>query len=373
MKRFTKFEKHKVGSYNTGSLLLNRAIGDCDGYPEGSIVEIYGWPGAGKTLLTYLAISEAQKQHPKKPCLLIDAENTFQFQQDWAESFGVDVTNLYVEKCSSAEEAFDILEEAILGEVERDKKGAIKKINPNDFACIVVDSVAQLVPLAEIEAKMDDSIRTGAQAGAMGRGLRKLQSALSLAKSKTTVFFVNQVRMAPTAYGNPETRPGGNALPFYATLIIRVTKDNKSIKRDEKTGKIISHDISVKIEKNKAGQIPEKALRFTLNYDGTGVDNDVELFDVGLLNGLIKQAGSYYYFVDKQGNEDEKIGRFYARKVKYIFEQFPEKKQLLLKLIQNNEIYTEELSGKDLEATYKESIEEDKKKQSSKKKVTKKK
>ena len=354
-----------VPSITTGSYKLNAAIGDPMGWPEGSVIEVYGWQGAGKTLLTYLAIAEAQKQYPDRPCAIIDAEKQFVYQAKWAKSFGVKVEDLYVSPCVTAEEAFDKCVSAIIGEAEYDDtekgKGKITEIiKPGNFSIIVVDSVSQLTPMAEFNAGMDENTRSAAQAAAIGKGLRKLVSAMQLVNSKTIVFFINQIRMSPgVLFGSPESRSGGNSLKFYSTLICRVTKDAKSVVRDD-AGRIISHDVQVKIEKNKAGQLGEDPIRFTLKYDGTGVDNEAELFEIALKNGIIVGKG-WYYFPDKDGEPDPKYGGKFRKEdngkdLTFIktLEQFPEKREQIIKLCKNGNIYDKEMSLEDYKETFKE-------------------
>jgi len=367
-----KFGKPQVvPSVSTGSLILNEAIGEPNGWPEGAVIEVYGWQGAGKTLLTYLAIAEAQKQFPDKPCALIDAEKQFKYQAKWAQSIGVNVEELFVSPCATAEEAFDKLEAAILGEAEYDDKGMpVKVITPGDFSVIVVDSVSQLTPKSEVQAEMDGSTRQAAQAAAIGKGLRKLVSAMTLADSKTIVFFINQVRMAPgVMMGNPESRSGGNSLRFYATLICKINKISKSEQRDSKN-KIVSHRVKVKLEKNKAGQLPAEAIEFTLNYDGSGVDNDLELFSIGKNNGCIDGKGWYTFIDPDTGIEDEEVGKFQESKFKSVLERHPHIKEKLIKVLksENSNKYVPEPTEEELKAEYEEVKEEIKAEEATRKK-----
>ena len=370
-----------VPAITTGSYKLNAAIGDPNGWPEGSVIEVYGWEGAGKTLLTYLALAEAQKKYPDRPCAIIDAEKQFAFQAKWAKKFGVKVEDLYVSPCVTAEEAFDKCVSAIIGEAEYDDtkegKGRIEKIiNPGNFSIIVVDSVSQLTSSTEFNASMDDSIRTGSQAAAIGKGLRKLLSAMQLVNSRTIIFFINQIRMAPgVMFGNPEQRPGGNALKFYATIIARVTKIPKSVVRNEK-GKIVSHDIQVKFEKNKAGELVEKPVQFKLLYNGTGVDNESELFDIAMSNGMLDTSGSgWFWFVDKNGIKQEEYGKF--RKEDNgkdecfldVINEHQNKKDEILKYCLDGNIFDEEISEEEYSLAYKTAKEEEKTKKDKKNEV----
>ena len=188
-------------SISTGSLKLDAAIGECKGYPDGAFVEAFGWEGSGKTLMYYLAVVNAQKQYPDRPCVLIDAENQFKFQAKWAASVGVDISKLIVIPCSTAEEGFDIIHALILGEYEADKKTGeiIKVINPGDYAIIGIDSVTQLVSIVDASKGMEESRQRGTQASAIGLGLKKVASAMARSdvNSKTVLFFINQLRKNP--------------------------------------------------------------------------------------------------------------------------------------------------------------------------------
>lgn len=285
-------------SISTGSILLNEAIGECKGYPEGCIVEAFGPQHSGKTLMGYLAIAQSQKTHPGRDNLLIDAENQFRFQASWAQQVGVDVAKLFLSPATSAEEAFEKIEMAILGDVELDKNGFVSKvIKPGNFGIIMIDSVTQLVPLEMVHKAMDENKRMGLLASVMSVGLKKVVSAMSLTHSKTILFFINQTRANPGARPgtNPEVRTGGNALPFYDTIAFRVSKVRKSEERDEK-GKIFAHQCKVRFEKNKAGQLPADPIIFRLRYDGTGIDNDFEMWSVAEMNGMLVKFKRKYNF-----------------------------------------------------------------------------
>lgn len=361
---------YEIQAISTGSLLLDYALGKQLGYPEGSIIEVFGWQGAGKTVLGYLAIAAAQKKYPNKPCGIIDAERQFSFQQEWAASLGVNVPELYVSPCITAEEAFDKLCMAIIGTAEYDSDGQITKIvEPGNFSVIMVDSVSQLVPADEIEKEIDASQRQAAQAAAIGKGLRRLVSAMTRVNSKTIIIFINQIRMAPgTLFKNPEYRTGGNSLKFYEAISLHVTKVSKSDKYDT-SGKAISHRVQIKPEKLKTTSRSQKAIEFTLRYDGTGIDTDLELFDVGINNGLIASAGAWYFFTDKNGKEDKNFGRFQQAKIKSIFEKYPDKKTEFMEFLKMGKIYANPLTEEELEEIYEEAelkIEEEEKKKKKK-------
>jgi recombination protein RecA len=338
---------------STGSILLNNALGECKGYPFGSVIEVFGWEGAGKTLMLYLAIAEAQRKYPDRPCVLIDAERQFQFQAKWATKVGVDVSKLIVIPVSTAEEAFDIIHALVLGEHEVDKKSGevIKVINPGKYAIIGVDSVTQLVSLTDATKDMGESRQRGSQATAIGLGLKKVTSAMARydVDSHTILYFINQLRKNPNKmFGNPEYRTGGNALPFYNTIAFKVAKVYQSEERDE-NGEIISHGVKITFEKNKAGSMPEEAVCFTLMHDGSGVNNETELFDVALMNGLLKEIEEEkngkirlrYNIFDPSTDERmfSDIKDFAKRGFNTLLENRPEIKEQIMKLIEDRKIF----------------------------------
>lgn len=332
-------------SVSTGSLLMDEAIGDCKGYPEGSVIEIYGPQHSGKTLMGYLAIAQSQKQNPDRDHLIIDAENQFRYQSRWAEQLGVDVPNLYVKPVISGEEAFDIIEMAILGDVQLNADGQVTKIiKPGNFGIIMVDSVTQLVPLEMIHKGMNESQRMAAVAALMSRGLKKVLSAMVLANSKTIIIFINQTRMNPQAkYGaNPETRTGGTALPFYDTISFRVAKIRKTEERDS-AGKIFAHQAKIKFDKNKAGGLPADPIVIRIKYDGTGIDQDAELFSVAEMNGLVKEfKRAKYNFTSPDSTEvlDDSIDFFKKDNFKTVLEENPKMKEMIWRYIREGKFYT---------------------------------
>lgn len=339
-------------SLSTGSLLLNQAIGDCLGYPEGSVIEIFGPQHSGKTLMGFLAIAEAQKQWEDRQCIIIDAEKQFRFQSRWAQKLGVQKKNLLVCPTNSAEQAFDLMEMAILGDVELDKDKHVKKVvEPGNIGLILVDSVANLVPLEEIHKSMDQSTRLAALAAAMGRGLRQITSAMVTAESKAIIIFINQTRTDPNImFGSKETRTGGKALAFYNTIAFRAAKVNKSEERDDR-GLVTSHQMKIKFDKNKAGDMPSEAIVIKVNHDGTGVDQNFELFSVALNNGIIDEVKKgRYLFVDKDGNSlDESIKSFYKSDFDSVLEKHPNMRQKIMDLIQKGYICTEDVEEEEVD------------------------
>lgn len=340
---------------STGSILLDHAIGVYGGYPVGSFIEVFGWEGAGKTLLLYLAFAEAQKKWPDRPCVLIDAERQFQFQGKWAEKVGVDISKLIVLPVSTAEEAFDIAHALILGDHEIDAKtgNVVRVSQPGNYAIIGFDSVTQLVSKVDASKGMEETRQRGTQASAIGLGLKKVSSAMARSDvdSKTIMFFINQLRKNPNAkfMANPEYRTGGNALPFYDTIALKVAKVWKSEVRDE-NGNILSHGVKVTFEKNKAGSTPQDAICFTLMHDGTGVNNEQELFDVALMNGILQKYEIpkddkiviRYNFVNPENGKkmDDSIKDFSKKKFDLILDERPELKEKIEALIRDGKFFT---------------------------------
>jgi len=367
---------------STGSILLDNAIGNVKGYPLGSIIEVFGWEGAGKTLMLYLAIAEAQRRFPDKPCVLIDAERQFQFQAEWARAVGVDTSKLIVLQCSTAEEAFDMMHALILGEHEADKKtGEVTRvINPGKYAIIGIDSVTQLVSIVDATKNMGDSRVRGSQASAIGLGLKKVTSAMARSDvdSQTILFFINQLRKNPNKhFGNPEYRTGGNALPFYDTVALKVAKVWKSEERDE-NGNILSHGVKVTFEKNKAGSMPEDAICFTLMHDGTGVNNEQELFDVALMNGVVKELAEdekgkvrYNIFLASGEKAFPDIKDFSKRKFNTILEEHPEIREKINSFISDKKIFKkkDDVREEIPDSAYNEDADEEEADEKSEKKI----
>lgn len=331
---------------STGSLLMDEAIGDCKGYPEGSVIEVYGPQHSGKTLMGYLAIASSQRKNPKRPNIIIDAENQFRFQSRWAQKLGVDVSKLFIKPVITGEEAFDILEMIILGDVELNADGEVKRVvTPGDYGIIMVDSVTQLVPLELIHKGMDESQRMGLVAAMMSKGLKKILSAMILAQSKTIIFFINQTRMDPNAakfHRNPESRTGGTALPFYDTISFRVSKISKSEERDDR-GKIFAHQAKIKFDKNKVGGLPADPIVIRIRYDGVGIDQNAELFSVAEMNGLIKPIKKGRFNFIKPGTEDElvdeSIDSFKQEDFQEVLNEHPNFKQMIIQFIQQGKFY----------------------------------
>jgi recombination protein RecA len=266
--------KTQIEVIPSGSLSLDIALG-VGGYPRGRIIEIYGAESSGKTTLALMAIAEAQKRGGS--ALFVDAEHAF--SESYARSLGIDTRkNFIISQPDYGEQALDIVARFI-------RSGAI------DIA--VVDSVAALVPKAELEGDIEDQ-QMGLQARMMSKGLRMLASDIS--KSKAVVIFINQVReKIGVMFGNPETTPGGRALKFYASVRIEVRKGD-TIK--DKDNEVIGHIIKAKVVKNKVAP-PYKEAQFELIY-GKGVNRLGEILDLGIKFGIIGKSGSWFSYNDIQ-------------------------------------------------------------------------
>jgi len=262
----------------TGSIALDMAIG-VGGVPRGRVVEIYGPEGSGKTTVGLHLIAEAQKLGGI--AAFIDAEHAL--DPHYSSRLGVDIDNLLISQPDTGEQALEITEALV-------RSGAVD--------IVVIDSVAALVPKAEIEGEMGDS-HVGLQARLMSQALRKLTGAIS--KSNTSVVFINQIReKVGVLFGNPEITPGGRALKFYATLRLEVRRV-ESIKQGNE---IIGMRVKVKVVKNKVAP-PFRQAEFDLIY-GLGISREGSLIDVATDLGVLEKTGAWYSFGDQrlgQGRE----------------------------------------------------------------------
>src|SRR5439155_848612 len=265
----------EIGVIPTGSVGLDLALG-VGGLPRGRVIEIYGPESSGKTTLTLQAIAQAQRMGGV--CAFIDAEHALDVA--YARKLGVKTEDLLVSQPDYGEQALEIADKLVA-------TGAID--------LIVVDSVAALVPKAEIEGEMGDA-HMGLQARRMSRALRKLTAATN--RNNTCVIFINQLRMKiGVVYGNPETTTGGNALKFYASVRLDIRR-KKAIKRGDET---IGSECKVKVVKNKLAP-PFREADFEILY-GSGVNKLGELVDTAEKLGIVEKSGTWYSY------EGAKIGQ----------------------------------------------------------------
>ena len=274
-------EKIEIDTISTGSLGLDIALG-VGGLPRGRVVEIYGPESSGKTTLALHAIAEAQKEGGT--AAFVDAEHAL--DPGYAKKLGVNIDELIVSQPDTGEQALEIVDTLV---------------RSNAIDVLVVDSVAALVPRAEIEGEMGDT-HVGLQARLMSQALRKLTGSIS--RSRCTVIFINQVRMKiGVMYGNPETTPGGNALKFYASVRLDIRRTGQVKDRDE----IVGNATRVKVVKNKVAP-PFKQVEFDIMY-GEGVSKVGEILDLGAKAGLVEKSGSWFSYDSiriGQGRENAK-------------------------------------------------------------------
>ncbi|WP_373477083.1 recombinase RecA [Candidatus Endomicrobiellum devescovinae] len=277
-----KHLKEKVDFIPTGALPLDIAIG-IGGIPRGRIIEIYGPESSGKTTLALCMVAETQKLGGI--AAYIDAEHAM--DPDYAQKLGVDIDNLLISQPDSGEQGLEIADKLV-------RSGAVD--------IIIVDSVAALVPKAEIEGEMGDSF-VGLQARLMSQALRKLTSNIS--KSKTSIVFINQLRQKiGVMWGNPETTPGGLALKFYSSVRLDIRRVESVKKGDD----ILGNRVRVKVVKNKVAA-PFKQAEFEIMF-GQGVDRLGYLIDMGVNDGLIEKAGAFFSYNGErigQGRDNVKV------------------------------------------------------------------
>ena len=272
-----------IEAVSTGSIGLDVALG-IGGLPKGRVVEIYGPESSGKTTLTLQVVAEAQKAGGT--AAFVDAEHALDPQ--YAEKLGVNVDDLLVSQPDTGEQALEITDMLV-------RSGAVD--------VIVVDSVAALTPKAEIEGEMGDS-HVGLQARLMSQALRKLTG--NIKRSNAMVIFINQIRMKiGVMFGSPETTTGGNALKFYSSVRLDIRRIGAIKKGDE----VVGNQTRVKVVKNKVSP-PFRTAEFEILY-GEGISAEGELIDLGVANGIVDKAGSWYsYEGDRIGQGKENVREF---------------------------------------------------------------
>ncbi len=291
--RLGQGERDIVESVPTGSLSLDIALG-IGGLPRGRITEIYGTESSGKTTLALHVIAEAQRRGGL--ALFIDAEHALDVE--YARTLGVDIDKLYIAQPTTGEEALEIMDSVI-------KSGAID--------VVVLDSVAALVPRAEIEGEMGDSF-VGIQARMMSQALRKLGGNIN--KSNTIAIFINQLReKIGVMYGNPETTPGGRALKFWASVRLEVRRGDAIKNGTDQIGA----RTKVKIVKNKVAP-PFKNVEFDMIF-GKGISRAGDLLDVAAIRNLVTRAGTYYNYGDVRLGQGRDNARTFLEENTAIFNE----------------------------------------------------
>ncbi|MFZ3154143.1 recombinase RecA [Pseudomonas sp.] len=282
--RMGDHDRQAIPAISTGSLGLDIALG-IGGLPKGRIVEIYGPESSGKTTLTLSVIAEAQKLGAT--CAFVDAEHAL--DPEYASKLGVNVDDLLVSQPDTGEQALEITD---------------MLVRSNAIDVIVIDSVAALVPKAEIEGEMGD-MHVGLQARLMSQALRKITG--NIKNANCLVIFINQIRMKiGVMFGSPETTTGGNALKFYASVRLDIRRTGAVKEGDE----VVGSETRVKVVKNKVAP-PFRQAEFQILY-GKGIYRNGEIIDLGVQLGLLEKSGAWYSY---QGN---KIGQGKANSAKYL-------------------------------------------------------
>ena len=286
-------ETIEVPSIPTGSFGLDKALG-IGGLPKGRVVEIYGPESSGKTTLTLQIIAECQKAGGS--AAFIDAEHAL--DPEYAKALGVDIDELLLSQPDTGEQALEVTDMLV-------KSGSLD--------VIVVDSVAALVPRAELEGDMGDS-HVGLQARLMSQALRKITG--SIQKSNTLVIFINQIRMKiGVMFGSPETTTGGNALKFYSSVRLDIRRIGAIKDGDE----VVGNETRVKVVKNKMAP-PFKVVEFQILY-GKGINKNAEIIEFAVKKGIIEKAGAWYsYKGDKIGQGIAKTSEFLKENPKILEE-----------------------------------------------------
>ncbi len=297
-------QEMNIEAISTGSVGLDVALG-VGGIPKGRIIEIFGPESSGKTTLTLHAIAEAQKQGGT--CAFVDAEHAL--DPVYAKKLGVNIDELIISQPDTGEQALEITDTLV-------RSGAVD--------LLVIDSVAALVPKAEIDGEMGDS-HMGLQARLMSQALRKLTASTS--RTNCTIIFINQIRMKiGVMFGSPETTTGGNALKFYASVRLDIRRIG-SIKDKEE---VIGSQTRVKVVKNKVSP-PFKTVEFDIMYGG-GISKDGELIDLGVKYDLVEKSGAWFSYGEQRiGQGREKAKQYLKDNPEIALELETKLKEFLLK------------------------------------------
>jgi recombination protein RecA len=285
--------EHDIQVVSTGSLGLDIALG-IGGLPRGRVIEIYGPESSGKTTLTLQTIAEMQKIGGT--CAFIDAEHALDVQ--YAQRLGINLSDLLISQPDTGEQALEIADALV-------RSGSVD--------LIVIDSVAALVPKAEIEGEMGDSL-PGLQARLMSQALRKLTATIK--RTNCMVIFINQIRMKiGVMFGNPETTTGGNALKFYASVRLDIRRTGSIKKGDE----VIGNETRVKVVKNKVAP-PFKQAEFDIMY-GAGISREGEIIDLGVEARIVDKSGAWYsYNGERIGQGKDNVREFLKEHPEMAFE-----------------------------------------------------
>jgi len=295
--KFDADSVEEIPVYRTGSLSLDAALG-VGGIPRGRIIEIYGPESSGKTTLTLQVVADAQKQGGT--CAFIDAEHAL--DTSYAQKLGVNLDELLISQPDTGEQALEIVDTLV-------SSGAVD--------LIIIDSVAALVPKAEIEGEMGDS-HMGLQARLMSQALRKLTA--NAKRMNCTLVFINQLRMKiGVMFGSPETTTGGNALKFYASVRLDIRRTG-SIKKGED---VIGNDTKVKVVKNKVAP-PFKEAEFEILF-GEGVSKLGEVIDLGVAYKLVDKAGAWYSYNGEKIGQGKDNTREYLKSTPELAEEIEQK------------------------------------------------
>jgi recombination protein RecA len=290
-------EREAIDAISTGSLSLDIALG-VGGIPRGRITEIYGTESSGKTTLALHVVAEAQKAGGL--ALFVDAEHAL--DTEYAKALGVDIDKLYISQPTTGEEALEIMDAVI-------RSGAVD--------VVVLDSVAALVPKAEIEGEMGDAF-VGVQARMMSQALRKLGGSIN--RSRTSAIFINQLReKIGVMYGNPETTPGGRALKFWASVRLEVRRGDALKVGTEQIGS----RTKVKVVKNKVAP-PFRNVEFDMIY-GKGISKAGDLLDLAAARNVIGRAGTYFNYGDVRLGQGRDNARAYLEQNPELFDEIDKK------------------------------------------------